>query len=294
MKRRTFLHLPLIGAASAAAGPDALPTRLGILADPQYADKDPANQRHYRASLGKLDRAIERLNAADLDAVVTLGDFIDQDFASFAPVMRRYEALRAPHLKVPGNHDFSVEESRKDQVLAALGMEQPYAARTLGNWRLILLDGTEVSLFRPQHADSAQHWLKRLEAQGRSNARPWNSAMGEDQLTWLERELEAATTAGRRVLLACHYPLLPDDPHNLWNDREVIALIDRFPCVAAWFNGHHHAGNYARRKHCHYVNFKGMVETADHGPFAIARLYSDRIEIEGFDTELDRRLEASP
>jgi hypothetical protein len=170
-------------------------------------------------------------------------------------------------------------------------MENTYASRSLGGWRLILLDGTEVSTFRPEHAEAARTWCRRLADEGRKNARPWNAGIGEAQLAWLEKELAAATAAGQRVLLACHYPILPEDPHNLWNDREMVALIDRFPAVAAWFNGHHHAGNYARRGHCHYVNFKGMVETADHSAYAIATLHPDRIEIEGFDTEPDRRLE---
>lgn len=291
MKRRTFLHLPLAGAATAAGIPAAKPVRLGIIADPQYADKDPGGSRHYRASLGKLERAIEQLNAANPDAVVTLGDFIDVDFASFTPVMQRYRALRAPHHKVLGNHDFSVEPDHKGDVLQALEMDHPYASHTLGGWRLILLDGTEVSRFRPGHAEAAKAWLEKLRDEGRKNARPWNGGIGEAQLKWLEKELETATAAGQRVILACHYPVLPEDPHNLWNDRELVALIDRFPCVAAWFNGHHHSGNYARRKHCHYVNFKGMVETADRSAYAIATLHPDRIEIEGFDTEPDRELD---
>lgn len=292
MIRRRFLQFPLAVAvaASGAGAAGRKPQRLGLIADPQFADCDPAGSRHYRASLAKLEQAVEAFNAADLDAVITLGDFIDRDFTSFAPVMQRYKALRCPHFKVLGNHDFSVADALKSQVLTALGMKQAYSAHSLGGWRLVLLDGTDVSFFRPDQVAAAQAWSERMVGEGRKNAKAYNGGLGSTQFQWLEEQLEQATTTGQRVLLACHYPILPEDPHNLWNDREVIALIDRFPCVAAWFNGHHHRGNYAQRGHCHYVNFKGMVETVEHTAFAIVTLHEDRIEIDGFDTEPDREL----
>jgi len=290
MTRRTFLPLPLAGTAAAGS---ARPLTLGILADPQYADKDVWKQRHYRASLDKLRRAIRRLNELEPDAVLTLGDFIDEDFASFAPVMKVYGELRGRHLKVVGNHDFSVDEERKDEVFDALSMVAPHASHEFDGWRVVLLDGTEVSTYRPRDAETAREWLGRLEREGRPQAQPWNSAIGRAQLAWLEEQLQAATDARQRVLVACHLPVFPEDPHNLWNDRELVALVDRFPCVAAWFAGHNHAGHYGRRGHCHYLTFQGMVETADHAPFAVARLFPDRIEIDGFDTEPDRRLPAA-
>lgn len=291
MRRRTFLSLPLIGAAAADANHSSgRAVRLGVIADPQYADKPLRGSRHYRASLGKLEEAIKDLNKAELDALVTLGDFIDVDFASFEPVMARYRPLKAKHLKVVGNHDFSVAKDDKTRVLKALDMESGYRSEIIGGWRIVLLDGTEVSPFRPERAEKARAWLKKLQDQGRKNARPWNGGLSQTQFAWLEKELASAADADQRVLLACHYPVLPEDPHNLWNDREVVALIDQYPCVAAWFNGHHHSGNYARRKHCHYVNFKGMVETAERSAYAVVTLHRDRLEIEGFDTEPDRDL----
>lgn len=290
MKRRTFLSLPLVGAVAGAAENEEQTVRLGVIADPQYADQPTRGSRHYRASLGKLEAAVKNLNQADLDAVITLGDFIDADFASFRPVMERYQALTATHLKVVGNHDFTMPDEDKSKVFKALAMKSPYASQSFGKWRVILLDGTEVSPFRPENAEKARAWRKELAAEGRQNARPYNGGLSGTQLTWLEEELKKAGEEDQRVILACHYPVLPQDPHNLWNDREVVALIDRHPRVAAWFNGHNHSGNYTRRKHCHYLNFKGMVETAKRSAFAIVSLHPDRLVIEGFDTEPDRLL----
>lgn len=291
MTRRSFLSLPLIGAAAEAAErSDQQVVRLGVIADPQYADQPSRGSRHYRASLGKLEAAIERLNEAKIDAVLTLGDFIDADFASFRPVMKRYQALSAPHLKVVGNHDFTMPEEDKGKVFEVLEMENPYRSHTFGNWRIVLLDGTEVSPFRPENEEKARAWRKKLVAEGRQNARPYNGGLSETQFAWLKEELRIAGGAGQRVILACHYPILPRDPHNLWNDREVVALIDQHPTVAAWFNGHNHSGNYTRHNHCHFLNFKGMVETAKRSAFALVTLHPDRMVVEGFDTEPNRLL----
>ena len=60
--------------------------------------------------------------------------------------------------------------------------------------------------------------------------------------------------------------------------------------VVAYFNGHHHAGDFAEKNGIYYVNFKGMVETVDTNAYSIIKVYSDRIEIDGYGREQDRVL----
>ena len=67
-------------------------------------------------------------------------------------------------------------------------------------------------------------------------------------------------------------------------------LIDRYDHVAAYMNGHNHAGNYATRRHCHYLNFKGMVETEKKTAYAVVRFFPDRLEVVGRGIEPDRSL----
>ena len=92
MQRRNFFKivLPLVFSeqvlALAGSG-ESVPLKFGVIADPQYADKKPAGSRHYRQSLAKLEAAIAELNKESLDFVVTLGDLIDEDYASFSEVM---------------------------------------------------------------------------------------------------------------------------------------------------------------------------------------------------------------
>ena len=267
--------------------------RFGVIADPQYVDAEPKGSRHYRASLGKLEKAVEELNKHELAFTITLGDLIDRDFKSFDPVLERYAKLRSPHRIVLGNHDFDVPDQDKPRVLAKVGLESAHQSFSHDRWRLVIVDGTEVSTYRfpaddPRTAE-AKRVLEEVKKRGGSNAQVWNGAVSGQQLQWLDRELGEAKAADQRVIVAGHFPLLPgNDPHRLWNAEEVVKVIDRHPHVAAYFNGHNHKGNYAHAGKCHYVNFKGMVETAADNPFAIVSCYEDLVMIEGFGPEPSR------
>ena len=110
-------------------------------------------------------------------------------------------------------------------------------------------------------------------------------------MEWITAELEAAQAAGQRVIVFCHYPLIPAaDPHNLWNAEQLVALFGKYTNVVAYMNGHNHRGNYGTNSNCHYVNFKGMVETEKDTAYAVVKCFPDRLEIEGYGLEPDREL----
>lgn len=296
--RRRFLTLglPALGAAPLMAAPgDREPQlRFGVIADPQYADIPPAGTRHYRESLGKLEACIAEMNRHDLAFVITLGDLIDRDFASFDPVLERYAKLKAPHRIVLGNHDFDVADPDKARVTGKVGLPSAHYSFPHGTWRIVVIDGTEVSTYRHPADDprtvEAKQQLAKLAATGENNAKQWNGALGDAQLQWLEGELTSAKAADQRVIVCGHFPLLPsEDSHRIWNSEEVVSIIDRHPHVAAYFNGHNHKGNHTHSRQCHHVNFKGMVETATDNPFAIVDCHADRLTISGFGPEPTRK-----
>lgn len=296
MERRTFLKitLPVALTGYAGAAESDLPMlSFGVIADPQYADVKPAGSRHYRESLGKLKAAVTELNKLDLKFVVTLGDVIDRKIESFNDIVPLYKPLMAPKKFVLGNHDFEVADQDKGKVLGCLGMKKSYYAESVGDWHFIYLDGTDVSTYRytkdSAETAAAKKQREKLVKEKRNNARPWNGALGADQMQWFSTELDKAKAANKRVIVFNHYPVFPlNDSHNLWNNREVVELIAEHPNVIAYMNGHNHRGNYAVNKNCHYVNFKGMVETKDKSAFAVVRCYPDRIEVDGFEAEPDR------
>lgn len=298
MKRRSFLGftLPLAMAGRAVGASSDKPDLVfGVIADPQYADQPAKGSRFYRQSLGKLKEAIASLNREPLDFVVTLGDLIDNDLESFDAVMPIYKDLRVPHYPICGNHDFEVADADKPKVLAAMNLERAYYSKSVQSWRFVFLDGTEFGIWRHAMKDprtaKAQALLKKLSAEGRRQAASYNAGIGEEQMAWLERELEQAKRAEQRVVIFNHYPVMPAAaPHNLWNAEELVAVIDRHDHIAAYMNGHNHAGSYVAKDHCHYLNFKGMVETESKTAYGVVRCFSDRLEIVGSGLEPNREL----
>ncbi len=274
--------------------------RFGVIADPQYAEAPPHPTlgRYYANSLDKMRAAVAALNGEDLRFVVTLGDVIDRDVASYEQILPIYRTLRHETRFVLGNHDFDVAPEHRGRVLDLLGMTDPYYDFAVAGTRFIVLDGNDVSLFAPPPDDPrrtlAAERLERAKAEGLVNAKPWNGSVGDAQFAWFERSLRAARAAGERVVMLSHYPVAPDNPHNLWDAGRITALLARQPHVIAYFNGHNHAGNYAERDGIHYVNFHGMVDTPASSAFAVVEIADNRLEIKGFGREPSRSLTLKP
>ena len=270
--------------------------RFGVIADPQYADVEPKLEydRFYRNSPKKLAAAIETLNGEDLAFVVTLGDLIDRDWESFDPILSVYDGLRHENVLLPGNHDFAVAPQRLAEVHARLGMPAPWHDFSRGGIRFVIIDGNEVSLFstpegHARHGEAHER-LTALEAEGAINAMPWNGGIGEGQFAWLEQVLADARERGETVIVMGHYPLYPENQHNLWNGERLVELFERSGNVIAYLNGHNHVGNLGRASSTWYVNFKGMVDTETENTFAVVEVYSDRIEVIGYGREDSRSL----
>ena len=275
----------------------ALPLfRFGIIADPQYAAIPPhaAMDRYYANSLAKLAEAIEVFNGEELSFVMTLGDVIDRSFKSFDDILPAYEKLRHEALFLLGNHDFSVSSGHLSEIPARLGMPSPYYSFRRHGWRFVVLDGNEVSTFAPPeghpHRALAAKMLADLQARGERNAHPWNGALSDEQFAWLADEIASAAAAGEKVIVMNHYPVYPAGEHDMWDCDRVVALLAAHDNVVAYLNGHNHVGNYGKAGACHFVNFKGVVDTETENAFAIVELHPDRIEIRGFGREESRTL----
>lgn len=270
--------------------------KLGIIADPQYADLDPDPKldRHFRRSLEKLRAAVAHFNTQSLDAVVVLGDLIDRDLENLPAVLAVLEDLQAPRILLPGNHDFLIEPEHLAAVYAMLGMPAPYHEVQFRGLRLLVTDGNEISLFAPPEGDSrrieAAARLAALRAEGAANAHDWNAGISERQASWIAKRLAAAVAAGDRVILLGHYPIYPPSDHTLWNAEDVAAMVASSPACIAYLCGHHHAGNHGERQGVHFINFCGMVDTEHENAFAVLSVFDDRIEVEGHGREPSRRL----
>lgn len=303
LPRSRFLKLLGVGlvgagktdAASPPAGTSTL--RLGILTDCQFADvetptKPPFAKRQYRLSRKKLAEAVEHLNKMeDLDRVLHLGDMIDKDVASYAVVMPIFRKLKAPAHQVLGNHDYDVKDAEKKDVLSLMDMAKPYHSIIHGRWRLIILDGNAVSIFAQPKEDPATAVARKIQADAKpKKLADYNGGLGETQRAWLETELKSTRDEKQRALIFCHYPLLPLGSLSLWDADAVLEIIKRYAdIIPAWFNGHHHDGNYTAAHGIHFLNFRGMVDTMENS-YARLEITDSMIKVTGYGREPSREL----
>ena len=270
------------------------PLSFGVFTDVQYADADSQGPRIYRGSPDKLKSAVAHLNTMNLDFVMNLGDLIDRDFFSFGMMMPIVKTIKAPVAHVLGNHDYEVADDKKSRVLSRLGMTARYYDFVMGPWRIVVLDGNDLSLHAHIEGSEAytraEQLLEELTAQGKHNAKPWNGAIGPEQLAWLAERLTQASRARQQALVFCHWPIFPEELDTLWNASELLGVLESFDCVAAYFGGHHHAGGYGVRNGNHYVTFRAMLDGADRTAYSIVRCTSNAIEITGYGDEPTRVL----
>lgn len=283
------LPLALLPAGCARRAPRAV--TFGVVSDCQFAAVPPSGTRFYDRSWLKLREALDAFNARGVRFVVHLGDLIDRDAAGYDLILPVFAHARAPVRFVIGNHDYDVEASRKAGLLDRLGVGPGHYAFTEGRWRFVVLNGDELGVNFPKDEGLGREsdaMFAALEAAGRPNATKWNGGIGRAQLAFLERELAAADRDGLRAAVLCHFPVHPPAGHNLWNDEEVVALLERHPCVKAYLSGHNHEGGLAVRNGIAYLTFAGMVETGETSAAAVVTLTEDRLTVEGSGREPSR------
>jgi hypothetical protein len=260
--------------------------KIGLVADPQYADKPLAGKRYYRESIWKLNEAVATFNENQVDFVQNLGDIIDVGWISYDSILPVYTNL-APGIEnyhLLGNHDFAIPPSRMPQLLEKLSMPDHYYSYEKKGWLFIVLDATDVAYYSNALHD---HDIKKLNkyfdsTTGKPNHKTYNAAIGEKQQKWLKKELKKAKSSQRRVIVFSHSPVRPPSgTENLWNNDEIVDILEGSPNVVAYINGHNHAGNYETINGIHYITLFGMVDTRI-SSYGILEIYDHELVLKGF------------
>lgn len=260
--------------------------KIGLVADPQYADKDKLHKRYYRESLWKLKEAIDTLNNHNVDFVQNLGDIIDSDWKSYHSIMPIYQTLDSniENYHLLGNHDFAIDSLHYGKLLNTLSMPNYYYSYTRNGFRFIVLDATDYSYFSNllHNYDTKQVDFYFNNTVGKANHHKWNSAIGEGQQAWLKQELDSSELLGQKVIIFSHMPVKPiGNPHNLWNGYEIIDIIEKSSSVIAFINGHNHEGEYVYENGIHYITINGMVDTKINS-FGILEIFTDSLILRGY------------
>jgi manganese-dependent ADP-ribose/CDP-alcohol diphosphatase len=260
----------------------------GIIADVQYCDYDPAGTRFYRSSLVKLREAVTSFKEDSVCFIINLGDLIDRDYRSYKPVLDIIDSSGLKTYNVTGNHDYSVDPRFKKRLPVLLPSKEGYYSIVYENFRFIFLNGNEISTYMSNNKAAikqAVDYIATLKNKGEINAVDWNGGISSKQLAWLSSQLNEATGKNEKVFLICHFPVVPDNVHNLLNYKEVLPILEKYQNIISWFNGHNHAGNYGNFNMTHFITFKGMVETDASNSFALVEVYKNKIWIRGYGRE---------
>ena len=197
--------------------------KIGLVADPQYANKPAAGNRYYKESTWKLKEAIATFNDHEVDFLQNLGDVIDGDWENYDSIIPVYQHLDPDieNYHTLGNHDFAIDSIHLPELLKTLSMPDYYYSYVEDDWRFIVLDATDYSFFsNPLH----QHNMDQIDSlykaiEGKPNYQTWNSAMGEEQQNWLKQELDRSGELGQKIILFSHMPLRPLDQIGKFMER---------------------------------------------------------------------------
>jgi manganese-dependent ADP-ribose/CDP-alcohol diphosphatase len=269
--------------------PDQKPLfSFGIISDVQYADINPAGTRYYRSSLDKLEEAISAFRHDSVNFIVNLGDLIEGNYESYKPVINTLNSSGIKTYHITGNHDYSVDSRYLSRLPVFTESREGYYSIIFKNYRLIFMNGNEISTYA--HSDKmmirqATDYIANLKKQGAINAIEWNGGISGKQLEWFNGQLSDAADNSEKVIILCHFPIVPDNIHNLLNYKEVNEIISKHKNIIAWFSGHNHEGNYIVSNNVYYITFKGMVETKNTNSFAVIEAYRNKIMIKGFGRE---------
>ncbi len=285
MKKHFFSLIPLFILLGSCAKKEPY-LKVGLIADPQYAEKPTSSKRHYSETLWKLEEAIDTFNYYNIDFIQNLGDIIDVKWESFDAVLPIYDKLKPgiENHQLLGNHEFSIDSTYFNGILERLSMSNFYYSYSKKGWRFIVLDATDYSYYSNSLHD---HDIQQIDlyfekTKGQSNSYHWNSAIGIRQQKWLKQELDSAYLLEQKVILFSHMPLRPkNDPHNLWNANEIIDIIEQSSDVVAFINGHNHAGNHVFKNGIHYITVFGMVDTGI-SSYGILEFYKDSLMLRGY------------
>ena len=262
---------------------------IGAIADAQYAAEPDAPPRLYHTTPAKLAAAVADFNRQRLAFVVHLGDFIDKDWASYDALLPVAAKLKHPWHFVLGNHEFAIDDAHKPQVPAKLGMKARYYSFTQNGWLFLVTDGNDLSSYAWPEG-SPEHKRSMAAHAALYAGKPlWDGGIGDEQLRWIDAQLAEADAKGLKTMLFSHFPLWPENPHNLWNAPAVMALLERHPSAKIWLDGHNHEGNYGERAGIHYVNLRAMLDTEETS-YARLDFFADHVVVHGTGRQQDLTL----
>ena len=275
---------------------------IAAVADPQYADAPRRGGREPREALNRMHHAVSEFNKRDIDWGVILGDIIDWDDIEYGrfphkiiakepiswkhknTILNAWAKANFPGYIVLGNHDYYVPNEDKDGVLKPQSVYRAFGFKGKAyydfeskGFRFVVLEGDLSYLnYSPKHAryKEAYDYYKKFKG---PQKKWWNAAISKEQQGWLIDVLDKALSKKEPVVIMCHYPIHKSGQHSLLNDTEILKILDQYPNICIYLNGHAHGGDYKLMGKRHHLNLRGMQGDAD--AWYKIDFYSDTIKV---------------
>jgi 3',5'-cyclic AMP phosphodiesterase CpdA len=234
--------------------------------------------------LPKLREAVNSFKANKTDFIINLGDLIEKDFESYQPVIHILDSSQLRVYHVTGNHDYYVDHKFIKHIPPLGEYTSGFYSVIHKGFRLVFLNGNEISTYATHNKkiiEAANGMISKLTKNGDPNGINNNGALGADQTVWLISQLDQAAANSEKVFIFCHFPVWPENEHNLLNDKDVLKILNGYKNIIAWFSGHNHAGNYGNFNMIHFVTMKAMVETEKNNSFSVVEVYGNKLWIKG-------------
>lgn len=283
INRRVFLKSSA-GALALAALPACVSqrtgkVRFGLVSDSHYADREEAGIRFYRESAEKMEACVKVMNTEEVDFMIHLGDFKDQDAepeeTRTLQYLKDFEAIYAkfngPRYHVLGNHDMdSLSKAQFQSIVENTGIDQnkTHYSFDKGDYHFVVLD----ACFNP---DGSPY--------DHDNFKWYDANVPQEQLDWLEADLGKTE---KSTVIFVHQMLedIEKGKHHIKNFAAVRSILEASNKVLAVFQGHKHEERHKRISEIEYYTIYGMVDYSglENNSFAIVTLEEESITIDGY------------
>jgi len=296
LSRRKFLGITGTTAVGLMLSPDLFAKsgekpliRFGMISDVHYANREPAGNRFYNQSRGKVQEAIDRMNQEKLDFAIELGDFKDQDaipneantLKYLADIESVFQKFKGPTYHVLGNHD--MDGISKQQFLqrvenSEISNTESYYSFNQKGVHFVILDG---------------NFTKEGKAYDHGNFSWEDASIPEEEISWLKDDLKSNKLP---VVVFIHQML--DESKNVkqavQNAAAVRQVLEQSGKVLCVFQGHVHEERYNLINGIHYYSVNAVIDGdgPENSAYMIVDIYKNgSLKIEGFRRATDREID---
>ena len=277
MNRKEFLYTSstLIGGLSLGKFPFSArrnKIRIGLITDLHYAERDPSpgGNRYYRESLKKLSECITVMNQENVDFLIQLGDFKDQDeppvesttLEYLETMVNEFNHFNGPTYHVLGNHDHdSISKAQFLDRVTIPGFEKArsYYSFDKNGFHFVVLDANYTS-----EGIAYDH----------GNFDWKDCYIPAGQTEWLKNDLNST----RKPTIVFVHQRLDEKEGNenycVGNAASIRTILENAKNVPLVLQGHYHHGDMSTVNGIVYYTLKAAIEGSglENNSFAILEI----------------------